>query len=129
MVSYKSCQGEHLLNSVRRSLITRSLSHHKNDILCRRRSTDVCFEFATYLVSRQNWKWIVALLTAPVIYSRGHQTTARGPNPAREAISSGPRRHFANEEKQYNKGKFVDMAETFPETITFCKMSGPRTVE
>jgi len=42
---------------------------------------------------------------------------------------SGPRRHFANEEKQYNKGKFVDLAETFPETITFCKMSGPRTVE
>ena len=45
------------------------------------------------------------------------------------AISSGPRRHFANEEKQYNKGKFVDLAETFPETIIFCKMSGPRTVE
>ena len=42
---------------------------------------------------------------------------------------SDPRRHFANEEKQYNKGKFVDLAETFPETITFCKMSGPRTVE
>jgi len=62
-------------------------------------------------------------------YTRGHQTTARGPNPAREAISSGPRRHFANQEKQYNKGKFVDLAETFPETITFCKMSGPRTVE
>ena len=62
-------------------------------------------------------------------YSRGHQTTARGPNPARKAISSGPRRHFANEEKQYNKGKFVDLAKTFPETITFCKMSGPRTVE
>jgi len=52
---------------------------------------------------------------------RGHQTTARGPNPAREAISSGPRRHFANEEKQYNKGKFVDLAETFPETIHFVR--------
>jgi len=58
-----------------------------------------------------------------IAYSRGHQTTAR------EAISSGPRRHFANDEKQYNKGKFVDLAETFPETITFCKMSGPRTAE
>ena len=64
-----------------------------------------------------------------IVYIRGHQTTARGPNPAREAISSGPRRHFANKEKQYNKGKFVDLTETFPETITLCKMSGPRTVE
>jgi len=30
------------------------------------------------------------------------------------------RTHFANEEKQYNREKFVDfLAETFPETITF----------
>jgi len=63
------------------------------------------------------------------MYNRGLQTTARGPNPAREAISSGPRRNFANKEKQSNKGKFVDLAETFPETITLCKMPGPRTVE
>jgi len=61
-----------------------------------------------------------------LVKGRGLQTTARGPNPAREAISSGPRRHFANKEKQYNEGKFVDLAETFPETITSCKMSGPR---
>ena len=33
------------------------------------------------------------------MYNRGLQTTARGPNPAREAISSGPRRQFANNEK------------------------------
>jgi len=28
-------------------------------------------------------------------YTRGLQTTARVPNPAREAISSGPRRHLS----------------------------------
>jgi len=30
---------------------------------------------------------------------QGLQTTARGPNPAHEAISSGPQRHFASKEK------------------------------
>jgi len=34
------------------------------------------------------------------ILKQGLQTTARGPNQAREAISSGRRRHFVNNEKQ-----------------------------
>jgi len=34
-----------------------------------------------------------------IIYSRVLQTTAHELNPAREAVSSGPRRHFVKNEK------------------------------
>jgi len=34
-----------------------------------------------------------------IAYTGDLQTRARGPNPAREVISTGPRRHFANKEK------------------------------
>jgi len=47
------------------------------------------------------------------------QATARGPNPAREAISSAPRSHFVNDEKNNVEkktakcayDKFVDLVE------------------
>jgi len=46
-----------------------------------------------------------------MFYVRGLQTTARGPNPALEAISSGPQRRFATVimKRQYNYEKFVDL--------------------
>jgi len=49
----------------------------------------------------------------------------RGPNPIREAISSGPQKHFINTEKNWRfANKFVDLVECniFPNSdITYCK--------
>ena len=51
--------------------------------------------------------------TPGTVYTRGLQTTARGPNPARKAISSGPRSLFVNDEKiiYTTYGKFFDFVE------------------
>ena len=48
-----------------------------------------------------------------LVLSRGLQTTARGPNAAREVISSGPWNHFVNDEKiiYSTYEKFVDLVE------------------
>jgi len=45
--------------------------------------------------------------------TRGLQTAARGPDAARKAISSGPRRHFVNDEKiiYSTYEEFVDLVE------------------
>jgi len=45
--------------------------------------------------------------------TKGLQTTARWPNPARKAISSSPRSHFVNDEKiMYSTyEKFFDFVE------------------
>ena len=37
--------------------------------------------------------------TTSISLQQGLQTTARGPNAAREAISSGPQSHFVKDEK------------------------------
>jgi len=46
-----------------------------------------------------------------LIYNRGLQTTARRPNAAREAISSGPQSHFVNDEKAVCRRKICDLVE------------------
>ena len=47
------------------------------------------------------------------MYGRGLQTMARGPDAARETISSSTRSHFVNDEKYYAvfKDKIVDSVE------------------
>jgi len=42
-----------------------------------------------------------------IFYDRGLQTTARGPNSTRKAISSGPQRHYVTNEKFCINEKFV----------------------
>jgi len=48
-----------------------------------------------------------------MFYTRALQTTARGPDVAREAISSGPRSHFVNDERIIHSTyeKFVNLVE------------------
>jgi len=41
----------------------------------------------------------IGVKTARPVIDQGLQTTVRGPDAAREAISSRPRSHFANDEK------------------------------
>ena len=68
-----------------------------------------------------------------MIYHKGLQTTARGPDAAREAISSGPRSHFVNDEKIIHSTyeKLVDLVEyniANPAKIALRKTPGPRHV-
>ena len=56
------------------------------------------------------------------------QTTTRGPSPAHDAISSGPRRHFVNNEKNaVTKNTLIWQDATYPETISLRNMPGPPT--
>ena len=60
----------------------------------------------------------------------GLQTTAPGPNPARQAISSGPRRQFVNNVKRINLQKLIDLAtcNISRNKDKDSKMSGPRII-
>ena len=85
-------------------------------------------------------QWIISMACkhirrqAPsIVYTRGLQTTARGPNPAREAILSGPQsyfiqpqRHLVNNEKIIYWRKFVDLVH-YNISGNMRKMSGPQT--
>ena len=54
--------------------------------------------------------------------ARRLQTTAHGINPAQENISLNMKNNI------FTKNLLIQQIVTYPETITICKMSGPRTV-
>ena len=95
--------------------------------------------YNTHIRKNENFlAYFMRILNSRVVYSRGLQTTARGPNAAREVISSGPRSHFVNDEKnKIEKNctcfheKFFDLlVYNISETITLGlrKKSGPRHI-
>jgi len=56
------------------------------------------------------WWEVSCFENLQIAYCRGLQTTAHGPNPVRKAFSSGPRRHFVNNQKYIYK-KHVNLVE------------------
>jgi len=56
------------------------------------------------------WWKVSCFENLQIAYCRGLQTTAHGPNPVRKAFSSGPRRHFVNNQKYIYK-KHVNLVE------------------
>jgi len=55
----------------------------------------------TFSVGVRFWQWCVLSPLLFIVYIRVLQTTAGGPNPICEAISSGHKTYFANNEKIY----------------------------